>query len=79
MMDGPVKNSLIRAGLFDEEIEAAIQSARNFVKKSSGEEPSEEDLALSLKCNFILSELKNQIVYQRKNSQKNKTADSPSR
>ena len=68
MMDGPAKNSLIRAGLFDEEIQAAIQSARNFVKKSSGVAPSEAEIASSLKSSFILSDIKNQIDWQRQDA-----------
>jgi hypothetical protein len=76
LMEGPAKNSLVRVGLFDEDIQVALQAARSFVKNSSGEEPSEEDLAQSLKCNFILSELKNQIAWQRKSLQKNKKAKS---
>ena len=76
LITGPPRNSLIRVGLFYEDIQSAIESARNFVKKSSGDEPSEEDIALSLKCTFILSEIKNQILWQRKSSQKNKEGTS---
>ena len=76
LIAGPPKNSLIRVGLFYEDIQSAVQSARDFVKNSSGDEPSEEDIALSLKCTFILSEIKNQILWQRKSSQKNKEGKS---
>lgn len=65
LMAGPPKNSLVRVGIFHEDMQVAIKTAQNFVKKSSGAEPSEEEIALSIKCNFILSEIKNQIDWQR--------------
>ena len=65
LLDGPPKNSLVRVGIFYEDMQVAIKTAQNFVKKSSGDEPSEEEIALSIKCNFILSEIKNQIDWQR--------------
>ena len=65
LLDGPPKNSLVRVGIFYEDMQVAIKTAKNFVKKSSGDEPSEEEIALSIKCNFILSEIKNQIDWQR--------------
>jgi hypothetical protein len=64
------KNNLVRAGLFYEDMQAAIKTTRDFVKKSSGDEPSEAEIALSLKCSFILSEIKNQIDWQRQGAQK---------
>ena len=70
LMAGPPKNSLVKVGLFYEDMQTAIKTAQNFVKKSSGDEPSEEEIALSLKCNFILSEIKNQIDWQRQSSKK---------
>ena len=70
LMAGPPKNSLVKVGLFYEGIQTAIKTAQTFVKKSSGDEPSEEEIALSLKCNFILSEIKNQIDWQRQSSKK---------
>ena len=69
MVSSP-KNNLVRAGLFHEGIQAAIKTTQDFVKKSSGDEPSEAEIALSLKCNFILSEIKNQIDWQRQGAQK---------
>ena len=65
LMTGPPKNSLVRVGIFYEDMQVAIKTAQKFVKKSSGAEPSEEEIALSIRCNFILSEIKNQIDYQR--------------
>jgi hypothetical protein len=70
LMAGPPKNSLVKVGLFYEDMQTAIKTAQNFVKKSSGDEPSEEEIASSLKCNFILSEIKNQIDWQRQSSKK---------
>ena len=69
LMTGPSKNVLAKAGVFSGDIQAAIQSARRFIKKSVGVEPSNEILAMSLKSSFILSEIKNQIVWQRKKAQ----------
>ena len=69
LMTGPGKNVLAKAGVFSGDIQAAILSARRFIKKSIGVEPSNEILAMSLKSSFILSEIKNQIVWQRKKAQ----------
>ena len=73
---GPPKNSLVRVGLFYEDIQLAIKAAQSFVKNSSGDEPSEEDIACGLQCDFILSEIKNQINWLRNNLKKNKQAKS---
>ena len=70
LLDGPPKNSLVRVGIFYEDMQVAIKTAQNFVKKSSGDEPSEEEIALSIKCNFILSEIKNQIDWQRQDTKR---------
>jgi hypothetical protein len=66
------KNNLVRGGLFYEGMQDAIKTTRDFVKESSGDEPSEAEIALSLKCkcSFILSEIKNQIDWQRQDAQK---------
>lgn len=72
MKDGPARNSLVRVGLFYKDIQDAIKAAQNFVKSSSGDEPSEEDIALGLQCDFILSEIKNQINWQRNSLKRNK-------
>ena len=68
LMTGPGKNVLARAGVFTSNIQAAIQSVREFIKKSTDLEPSNDILARSLKSSFILSEIKNQIEWQRKNA-----------
>ena len=70
LMAGSPKNNLVRAGLFYEDMQSAIKTTQDFVKKSSGDEPSEAEIALSLKCSFILSEIKSQIDWQRQGSQK---------
>jgi hypothetical protein len=70
MKNGPPKNSLVRVGLFYKEIQEAIRAAQNFVKNSSGYEPSEEDIAAGLQCDFILSEIRNQINWQRNSLKK---------
>ena len=72
LMSGPGKNVLTRAGVFASNIQAAIQSAREFIKKEIGVEPSNDILAKSLKSSFILSEIKNQIEWQRKKTKKAK-------
>lgn len=76
LMVGPPKNSLVKVGLFYEDMQTAIKTAQDFVKKSSGEEPSEEEIALSLNCDFILSEIRNQIDWQRQSSKKTKETKS---
>lgn len=68
LMTGPGKNVLARAGVFTSNIQVAIQSAREFIKKTVGVEASDDILARSLKSSFILSEIKNQIEWQRKNT-----------
>ena len=68
LMTGPGKNVLARAGVFTSNIQAAIQSVREFIKKSTDLEPSNDILARSLKSSFILSEIKNQIEWQRKSA-----------
>jgi hypothetical protein len=70
LMKGPPRNSLVRAGLFYPNIKEAISAARRFVKDSSGQEPAEAEIALSLKSTFILSEIKNQIDWQRNGRRK---------
>lgn len=64
------QNNLAKAGLFSKCIEEGIQSTREFILKTTGQEPSQEEIAESLKCTFILSEIKNQINWQRKNPEK---------
>lgn len=69
LMTGPGKNVLTRGGVFTSNIQAAVRSVREFVKKTIGKEPSNDILAKSLKSSFILSEIKNQIEWQRKSAQ----------
>ena len=76
LMANSPKNTLVRAGLFYEGVQTAIKTAQNFVKKLNGDEPSEEEIALSLKCSFILSEIKNQIDWQRQGTQKTNESES---
>ena len=69
LMTGPRKNNLANAGFFHRSIQEAVQVARDFVKKTTGVAPSNDILARSLKSSFILSEIKNQIEWQRKKTQ----------
>ena len=70
MKAGPPKNSFVRVGLFDENIRGALIAVKRFVKDSGAAEPSEAEIALSLKSSFILSEIKSQIDWQRNGQQK---------
>jgi len=72
LKSGPGKNVLARAGLFQKSILDAIQTTNAFMLKNIGSEPSDEILSKSLKSSFILSEIKNQIDWQRKNTKKTK-------
>jgi len=72
LKSGPGKNVLARAGLFQNSILDAIQTTNAFMVKTIGSEPSAEILSKSLKSSFILSEIKNQIDWQRKNANKDK-------
>ena len=73
LKSGPVTNVLARAGLFQKSILDAIQITNDFMVKNLGSEPSAEILSKSLKSSFILSEIKNQIDWQRKEAQKAQT------
>ena len=75
LMTGPGKNVLTKGGVFTSNIEAALRSVRKFVKKTIGKEPSNDILAKSLKSSFILSEIKNQIEWQRKGAKKTNETD----
>jgi hypothetical protein len=74
-MTGPGKNVLTKGGVFTSDIQAAVRSVRKFVKKTIGKEPSNDILAKSLKSSFILSEIKNQIEWQRKGANNAKETD----
>ena len=75
LMTGPGKNVLTKGGVFTSNIQSALNSVRKFVKKTIGKEPSNDILAKSLKSSFILSEIKNQIEWQRKGANNAKESD----
>ena len=70
LMASSPKDRFVKAGLFYEGIQDAIKTTQDFVKEASGDEPSEAEIASSLKCSFILSEIKNQIDWQRQDTPK---------
>ena len=72
LIGGPSKNSLARVGLFYKNVHDAIATVRRFVKDATGEEPSATEIAQSLKSTFIISEIKNQIDWQRNDQDKAK-------
>jgi len=45
----------------------AVELIEHFIAEVTGEKPTREELAVSLKRYFILNELKDQIVWQRDN------------
>ena len=70
LLAGPGKNVLARAGLFQYSILDAIHTTNEFMVNTIGAEPSADILSKSLQSSFILSEIKNQIDWQRKNPKK---------
>jgi hypothetical protein len=72
LMAGPSKNSLVRVGLFRQNVHDAIATIRRFVKDATGEKPSAAEIAQSLRSTFIISEIKNQIDWQRNGQDKTK-------
>ena len=70
LLAGPVNNILARAGVFKECILEAIAAMQDHMKKTIGKEPSLDIIAKSLKSSFILSEIKNQIEWQRNAAKK---------
>jgi hypothetical protein len=66
LLDGPDQNVLAKAGIFHRSIKEAIDGTRKYIQKTTGATPSNEIIAKSLKSSFILSEIKNQLEYQRK-------------
>ena len=72
LMAGPSKNNLARVGLFHKNVHDAISTVRRFVKDATGAEPSAMEIAQSLKSTFIISEIKNQIDWQRSDQEKAK-------
>ncbi|MEJ2731178.1 MAG: hypothetical protein P8185_22180 [Deltaproteobacteria bacterium] len=69
LVAGPSQNSLLRVGLFRRNVHDAIAAVRRFVKDATGEGPSATEIAGSLMSTFILSEIKNQIDWQRNGRQ----------
>ena len=70
LMGRPGQNVLARAGVFSRSIQEAIEGIRQFVKNTMGADPSYDIIAKSLQSSFILSEIKNQLEYQRNKSHK---------
>ena len=70
LMNSTIKSNLSRAGLFAQCIQEGIQTTANYVKTTTGQKASLEEIANSLTSSFILSEIKNQIDWQRKNPDK---------
>lgn len=58
-------NCLARAGFFIQPIAEAVEGIRKHAKAMLGAAPSDASIASSLRSSFILSELKNQVVYTR--------------
>ena len=72
LIEGPAKNNWVKVGLFDETIKDAFITVQRFVKDTGEPEPTVAEIALSLKSSFILSEIKNQIDWQRNDQKKSK-------
>ena len=72
LITGPGPNVLAKAGIFHQNIKEAIDSTRQYIRKTSGTDPSDDVIARSLRSSFILSEIKNQFEYQRKQTLKSK-------
>jgi hypothetical protein len=77
LIAGPSKNNLVRVGLFRQNVHDAIVAVRRFVKDATGKEPSATEIAQSLTSTFIVSEIKNQIDWQRNGHEKTKKTVSP--
>jgi hypothetical protein len=73
LKSGPGSNLLARAGVFHSTFPEAIQAIRDFMIKTIGVEPGVDVIAASLQSTFILSEIKNQIDWQRHHSKKEKS------
>ncbi len=55
LINGTLKSNLSKAGLFNQCIQDGIQTTVNFVKKTTGQKASLEEIANSLTSSFILS------------------------
>ena len=73
LLRGPGQNILAKAGVFRKDISEAIQATQDFIAKKSGTKPNHDIIAKSLRSSFILSEIKNQIDWQRKNAKRAKS------
>jgi len=69
LITGPGQNILAKAGIFQRSIKEAIDNMRQYTQKTIGADPDYDIIATSLKSSFILSEIKNQLDYQRKEPQ----------
>ncbi|CAB1076184.1 hypothetical protein D1AOALGA4SA_3981 [Olavius algarvensis Delta 1 endosymbiont] len=67
---GPSLDDLAKAGIFHRSIKAAIDSTRQYIKKTVGVNPSNDIIARSLKSSFILSEIVSQLDHHRKTTKK---------
>ena len=70
LLDSTLKSNLSKAGLFPPCILEGIETTSDFVKKTTGQKASSNEIAISLTSSFILSEIRNQIDWQRKNPEK---------
>ena len=74
LRSGPGQNMLARAGVFHKSVQEAIEAIRQYMLKTTGSAPGDNLIAASLQSSFILSEIKNQMDYQRKLAAKKKQA-----
>jgi hypothetical protein len=70
LITGPGQNILAKAGIFQRSIKDAIDGMRQYAQKTIGADPDYDIIATSLKSSFILSEIKNQLDFQRKEPRK---------
>ena len=70
LLESTLKSNLSKAGLFPPCILEGIETTSDFVKKITGQKASPNEIAISLTSSFILSEIRNQIDWQRKNPEK---------
>ena len=70
LRSGSGLNILARAGVFHRSVKEAIDGIRQHMIKTAGIDPDYDVIARSLTSTFILSEIKNQLDYQRKQALK---------
>lgn len=68
MAAGPPRSSLARTGWFIPAIAEAVEAIRRHGKGVLGSAPSDLEIGQGLQSSFIMSEIKNQIVYARRQS-----------